>query len=131
MTLYVVGAGGLGQEVLDVATAVGLAVTAFVDERVAGTIVRDLPVVDAHEVENSAEHLIGIAHPRVRARLADLLDTRGAVARTLVHPTAVVAPGTSFGFGSLWSWALRTSPAASPPDGTARCSTAPRWVTTR
>lgn len=48
MILYIVGAGGLGREVLDVATAVGLAVTAFVDERVVGTVVRDLPVVDAH-----------------------------------------------------------------------------------
>ncbi len=77
---------------LDVATALGLVVTAFVDERCVGTIVRDLPVVDPHEVENSAEYPIGIADPRVRARFADLLDSRGAGAKDARPPDGRGSP---------------------------------------
>ena len=42
---YVVGTGGAGREVLDVALALRMPVTAFLDDRPADRPVRDLPVV--------------------------------------------------------------------------------------
>lgn len=99
MDLYVVGTGGAGREVLDVALALGLAVTGFVDERTAGTTVRGLPVVGVEQASGS--YVLGIADPAVRRRLGAALDDRGLVAATLVHPAAVVGPETTTGDGSV------------------------------
>ena len=98
--LYVVGTGGTGREVLDVALALGVTVTAFVDERTAGSEVRHLPVVLPTQAL-AGEFLVGIADPAVRRRLADLLSAQGLAPRTLVHPAAVVAPATTLGDGSV------------------------------
>ena len=100
MSLYVVGTGGAGREVLDVALALGLTITAFVDERTAGSRVRGLPVVLPAEA-TEGEYLVGIADPAVRGRLAAVLDAQGLRPRTLVHPAAVVAPATALGAGSV------------------------------
>lgn len=98
--LYVVGTGGTGREVLDVALALGVTVSAFVDERTAGSEVRSLPVVLPTQAL-VGDFLVGIADPAVRGRLAGQLTTQGLAARTLIHPAAVVAPETSLGDGSV------------------------------
>lgn len=100
MDLYVVGTGGAGREVLDVALALQLAVAGFVDERTADTTVRGLPVVRLDEASGS--YVLGIADPEVRRRLSGALDARGLTASSpLVHPTAVVGPETTLGQGSV------------------------------
>lgn len=101
MTLYVAGAGGVGREVLDIALAAGIEVTAFLDDVLAGAEVRGRPVLAPAEVPAGAEYVIGIAAPAVRQRLAYLLDSRGLTPQTLVHPRAVVAPETHLGPGCL------------------------------
>ncbi|HET7487416.1 MAG TPA: acetyltransferase [Acidimicrobiales bacterium] len=102
MDLYVVGAGGAGRETLDVALAAGgHRVAAFVDERLAGTEVRGLPVVATAAAPAGAGYAIGIADPAVRRRLAAELDGRGLEAVTLVHPRAVVGPDTTLGPGCV------------------------------
>ena len=45
MAFYVIGAGGLGREVLDTALAAGQPVAGFADDGRAGQSVRDLPVL--------------------------------------------------------------------------------------
>ncbi len=97
--LYVVGTGGAGREVLDVALALGLTVGGFVDERTAGSTVRGLPVVPPDRAAGS--YVLGIADPEVRRRLGAALDGRGLVAATLVHPAAIVGPETVVGEGSV------------------------------
>lgn len=94
MDLYVVGAGGTGRETLDVAIAAGSGVAGFLDERLAGTVVRGLPVLATEAAPAGAAYVIGIADPGTRRRLAGLLDARGLHAVTLVHPRAVVGPET-------------------------------------
>lgn len=101
MSFWVVGAGGVGRETLDVALAAGVAVTGFVDERLAGSSVRGIPVVGLNDGVLEGEYLAGIADPRVRERLSSVLDQRGLQARTLVHPRAVVAPETTLADGCL------------------------------
>jgi sugar O-acyltransferase (sialic acid O-acetyltransferase NeuD family) len=100
-SLYIAGAGGLGRETLDVALAAGVPVTAFLDDGKAGARVRGLPVLAPGDAPADSDYVIGIADPRVRRRLASLLDERGLRPRTLVHPRAVVAPETTFGPGCL------------------------------
>ena len=100
MELYVVGTGGAGRETLDVARAAGEPVAAFLDERTAGTVVRELRVLGLDDV-SSGRYVIGIADPAVRRRLAGHLQRRGLVPARLVHPRAVVAPGTALGVGCV------------------------------
>ena len=98
---YVVGAGGVGRECLDVALAAGIAVTAFLDDARCGQSARGLPVLSPAEARSGAEFIVGIADPAARKRLADLLIGAGLNLRGLVHPRGIVGPETSFGPGSL------------------------------
>jgi sugar O-acyltransferase (sialic acid O-acetyltransferase NeuD family) len=101
MSLYVVGAGGLGRETLDVALACGVAVTGFVDDARAGGCVRGVPVVAPYAVPRGSVFVVGIADPGARSRLTHLLAETGCAAGTLVHPRAVVAPEVDLGAGAL------------------------------
>lgn len=101
MDLYVVGAGGLGRETLDVAIALKMNVSGFLDESLAGESVRGLPVIAPTAAAPGAAYVIGIAAPDARRRLAGALDRYGLTATTLVHPRAVVGPETSVGLGCL------------------------------
>lgn len=84
--LWIAGAGGVGREALDTALAVGVPVAGFLDDHQHGATVRGLPVRRPADVPSGARYLVGIADPAVRQRLAALLDGRGAVPATLVHP---------------------------------------------
>lgn len=99
--LYVVGTGGAGRETLDVALALGQPVTAFLDERTAGSTVRGVAVRLPSEALAGGAYVLGIADPAVRHRLALLLDAGGLSPRTLVHPGAVVGPDTQIGAGCV------------------------------
>ena len=101
MAFYVVGAGGVGRECLDVALAAGITVTAFLDDALVGGTARGLPILAPKQAEPGAEFIVGIADPVVRRRLAELLLDAGLVMRGLVHPRAIIAPDTTFGPGSL------------------------------
>lgn len=101
MHLYIVGAGGLGREILDVALAVDVAVLGFLDDSLAGSAIRGFSVGAPNGVVAPANFIIGIADPRARSRLAGQLSEAGLVARTLVHPVAVVAPQTRLGAGCV------------------------------
>ncbi|GAA3180941.1 hypothetical protein GCM10010531_38890 [Blastococcus jejuensis] len=101
MYLYIAGAGGLGRETLDVALACGVGVRAFLDDQRAGVSVRGVPVVVPAEAPEGAHYVVGIADPRARRRLEQLLDGRGLEPFTLIHPRAVIAPETTLGIGCL------------------------------
>lgn len=99
--MYVVGAGGLGRETLDVALACGVPVTGFLDDALAGACVRDVPVVAPSAVPRGSEFVVGIADHAARCRLTRLLVEKNCVPRTLVHPRAVVGPDVRLGPGTL------------------------------
>lgn len=101
MPVYVVGAGGLGRESLDVASAAGVPVTGFLDDRLAGSTVRGVPVLSPSAPGLAGSFVVGIADPGVRRRLAGQLEGRGLVPTTLRHPLCVVAPETEVGDGCL------------------------------
>lgn len=99
--LWIAGAGGVGRETLDTALAAGVRVAGFLDDRLAGGRVRGLPVLAPERIPADARYLVGIADPRVRLRLAALLEERGAAPATLVHPRALVAPETELAPGCI------------------------------
>jgi sugar O-acyltransferase (sialic acid O-acetyltransferase NeuD family) len=91
----------LGRETLDAAIAASLPVAAFVDDALAGTVVRGLPVLAPAEAPPEAVFAVGVADPAARRRLAQRLADRGLRPWTVVHPRAVVAPETSVGEGCI------------------------------
>jgi sugar O-acyltransferase (sialic acid O-acetyltransferase NeuD family) len=99
--MVIVGAGGLGRECLDTALAGGWDIDAFVDEHMAGSTLRGLPVLAIGDVPLQSSFVIGIADAMVRRRLAGELAALGHRPRVLVHPSAVVAPETALGEGSI------------------------------
>ncbi|HEY9379411.1 MAG TPA: NeuD/PglB/VioB family sugar acetyltransferase [Jiangellaceae bacterium] len=101
MDLYIAGAGGVGRETYDAALAAGVAVRAFLDDRLSGTVVRGLPVLPPAEAPGGAHYIVGIADPDVRRRLAGLLEEHGLMAHNVIHPRAIIGPDTTLGTGCL------------------------------
>lgn len=101
MNFYIAGAGGFGRETYDVVLAQGGQLTAFLDDGLAGTTVRGIPVLAPEQVSGSDVFAVGIADPAARRRLVSLLRDRGLRARTLVHPRAVIGPETDLGEGVI------------------------------
>ncbi|MGH8904626.1 MAG: acetyltransferase [Egibacteraceae bacterium] len=99
MHFYIAGAGGFGRETYDVVLAQGGQLTAFLDDGLAGTTVRGIPVLAPEQASGSGAFTVGIANPAARRRLVSLLCDRGLHARTLVHPRAVIGPETDLGDG--------------------------------
>lgn len=99
--LYIVGAGGLGRETLDVAEALDLPVAAFLDDALAGTTLLGIDVRAPASIPPGAAYVIGIADAHARRRLSQVLDARGARPATLVHPRATIAGRTAVGPGCL------------------------------
>lgn len=103
MELWIVGAGGVGREALDVALAAGRAVVGFLDDSTAGTSVRDLDVLKPRSLPAGAGFLVAIGDPATRLLVADRFSRAGGEASSLVHPRAIVGPLTGIGAGSLVS----------------------------
>lgn len=101
MEVYIAGAGGVGREAYDAALAAGIEVAAFLDEKLSGTTVRGLPVLAPGEAPGGAGYLVGIADPRVRQRLSQLLEDRGLRPVTVIHPRSIIGPETTLGSGCL------------------------------
>jgi len=101
MGVYIAGAGGVGREAYDAAIASEVVVAAFLDERLAGTTVRGLPVVAPADAPTGSGYLVGIADPRVRHRLAGLLGGNGLLPVNLIHPRSIIGPDTTLGKGCL------------------------------
>ena len=100
---WIAGAGGVGREALDVAIAAGLTVAGFVDDRLAGSDVRDLRVVGTDAVDSASTFVVGIGDGATRLRVADQLAAQGARPTSLVHPRAIVGPLTELSDGCLVS----------------------------
>ncbi|HWO64229.1 MAG TPA: NeuD/PglB/VioB family sugar acetyltransferase [Umezawaea sp.] len=98
---YIVGAGGAGREALEVALASGRRVDAFLDDGLAGQVVRGHDVLRPESATSGAGYVVAIASAPVRRRLSALLDALRLHALTLVHPRAVVCTGTVVGPGCV------------------------------
>jgi sugar O-acyltransferase (sialic acid O-acetyltransferase NeuD family) len=99
--LWLIGAGGVGREALDVAIAAGVRVEGFVDDAPSDEPVRGLEVVAFDRLPKGASFLVSVGSPAARLALAARAVGAGAVARALVHPSAVIAPETDVAEGCL------------------------------
>ncbi len=110
--LYIVGGGGHGSDVADLALRCGLTPTGVADDRrvearrfagrgipVSGTIV---------EVPTDARFTFGVGVPEVRQKLAPRVPCPAS--EPLVDPTAVVSPTAVLGPGTQVFWQAAVSP---------------------
>ena len=108
--IIIVGAGGFGREVLQWAR------DAWPEHasRIAGFLSAEWDRLAGHDcglgIIAAPEHyepqpgdalLLAIGIPIVRRQVAELLRARGSEFLTLIHPTAIVAPMTAIGQGSI------------------------------
>lgn len=104
MSITVVGAGGHGREVADVAQACGIVVTGFVsDGPPDGAAIerRGLAVLGPVSVlDGSTDLVLGIGDGRVRRRVAAELP-EGTWTVALVHPLASVGSDVELGEGTV------------------------------
>lgn len=98
---YIVGAGGLGREVLDALLASGGVASGFLDEHRAGETVRGLPVIAPSDARSDALFTVGIADPHARLRLSGELVSAGLRPRTIIDPRAIIGPETALGPGCV------------------------------
>jgi sugar O-acyltransferase (sialic acid O-acetyltransferase NeuD family) len=88
--IYVVGAGGFGREVTQWARDAGLVVDRLLDQ---GDDDLDFTPADWF--------LCGLGEPALKKVVCERLKSRGARFRTLVHPTATIAPNATIGEGAI------------------------------
>ncbi|HEX6351449.1 NeuD/PglB/VioB family sugar acetyltransferase [Actinophytocola sp.] len=90
--VHIVGAGGLGREVLDAFFALGYPAEdlVLVDDHVPTTEVHGVPVCRPYEVTGGA-FVVAVADPAVRRTLSKRMIGYGLVPTSVVHPRAVLA----------------------------------------
>jgi sugar O-acyltransferase (sialic acid O-acetyltransferase NeuD family) len=118
MDLVIIGAGGFGREVLDVAESVAaqraqsevgshLKVLGFVDD---GDVAQELLARLERPLLGGTDHLagigathyvVGVGNPQVRERLAEKADRAGLAALTLVHHSATLGKDVHLGAGTV------------------------------
>jgi sugar O-acyltransferase (sialic acid O-acetyltransferase NeuD family) len=103
MSVLIIGAGGLGREVLATLRLAGEAVAGFlVEPGYASPPVHGVPVLaeaDAWLPGPDRRFVVAVGQERVRQRLASLLlDGRFVVVR---HPAAQIGPAVSLGLGAM------------------------------
>ena len=101
--MWIAGAGGVGREALDVALAAGIDVAGFLDDAMAGSTVRELPVAGPDDLPADASFLVAIGRPSTRLDVASRLSALGAVPVSLLHPRSIIGPLTAVAGGCLVS----------------------------
>lgn len=106
--LLIIGAGGHGKVILDIALLCGYPVLGFLDDALSGKETAGYPILGpvgtAYEYRDRAEFVLAIGSNPVREKLAGELagDASGSICwATLIHPSAVVGTGAKIGAGSV------------------------------
>jgi sugar O-acyltransferase (sialic acid O-acetyltransferase NeuD family) len=114
LPLVVLGAGGLGREIADIAGAMNRDhpqwdIRGFLDDdrQLSGSSINDIPVLggldDLHRFDD-ARFVVALATPRdvtLRARVTEKLEIRPDRLATIIHPTASVGESCAVGPGSV------------------------------
>lgn len=97
--LVIIGAGGHGKVVADIARKQGYEIIRFLDDA-------SVPGVEGRVSEferflDNAEFFVAIGNSLFREKITNALQSKGAEMATLVHPNAVVANNVNIGKGTV------------------------------
>ena len=102
--MIIIGAGGHGKVVADIAKRSGYSDIAFLDDNHTATHCYGYPIVgtsqDACSFPNSI-FIVAVGNASVRERLQEWLTDQGLRIATLIHPGAIVAEDVVIGEGSV------------------------------
>lgn len=102
--LIIIGAGGHGKVVADIAMKIGYERIVFLDDAPIITCM-GLPVegsvADVDKYLNDCDFFIAIGNLEIRKKIHSLLKEKGAKVITLVHPNAVIGSQVKIGNGSV------------------------------
>lgn len=99
--LIIIGAGGHGRVVQDIAVKTGYQQVDFLDDSDKCSVPTIGRVADYIKYLNSADFFVAIGNNRVRERLQEEIQQSGASIATLVHPCAVIDPSIKIGIGTV------------------------------
>ena len=103
--LLIIGCGGHGRVIADIARCRGEEVAGFLDDNPAAApkTLRVMGSVREQVMQNLTTHrfVVGIGDTATRRTLAEFVLGSGGVLATLVHPSAVVAADVSIGDGTV------------------------------
>ena len=137
--LVVIGAGGMGREVLDVARALGRPVAGVVDDgpsaddlhRLSRTSTAYLGSIDGWLAGGAHEPwVVGLGDPGVRSRVVARVATAAGRPATLVHPTATLGSQVLLGDGTAICAGVRVPTRTFVETRTGCSSRTPPWATT-
>ena len=98
-SLLIIGAGGHGKVVKEIAEALGYTNIAFLDDNSAEAIGK---ISDSKAFVNQfQEVIVGIGNNRLRGELLARLDQEGFTIPVLIHPTAYVSKSAVIGKGTV------------------------------
>ena len=103
--VLVIGCGGHGRVVADIARAAGAAVTGFLDDNPgaarAGLNVTGPVREEADRHLATHRFVVAIGDQGIRRELSELILANGGELATLVHPGAIIAPDVTIGAGTV------------------------------
>ncbi len=102
--LFVIGAGGHGKVVADIAKKVGYTQIAFLDDNFEMNLCTDCKVVggtkEALKYKNS-DFIVAVGNEKIREKIQNHLENNGLNVVTLIHPNSVVAENAEIGIGTV------------------------------
>lgn len=101
--LIIIGAGGHGKVIADIAKKNGYEDIAFLDDNPAMKECGGYPVIGNSEKisQIDAEYIVGIGNAIIRQCVRDRITSENRPLATLVHPNAVVGENVTIGCGSV------------------------------
>ena len=103
--LYIIGAGGHGQVVLDCARAVGFEIDGFLDdnEELIGKVINGIEVIGKVELAKTLEgfFLVAVGDNSKRKAIVEKLNFGKEKFARVIHPSAVIGSDVEIGEGSM------------------------------
>lgn len=102
--IYIIGAGGHGQVVLDTLIKSGILPTGFLDDNVSiGGKILDIPVVGKISLAKNldGQFVVAVGNNTTRRRIVEMLQLPDEKYFTVIHPSVVLGKNVKIGVGSM------------------------------
>ncbi len=102
--LMIIGAGGHGKVIADIASVIGYEKIEFLDDDTSRKECMNYPIIGTSNEflkHRDADYFVAVGNASVRKNLQEKLENSGISVVTLIHPSTVIASNTEIGNGSV------------------------------